>query len=146
MTTYQRETVAQVLDEIKPLLMKHWEEIAHFKAVPLDPDYDAYLRAEAQGKLRVFTARKDGTLVGYSVFFMGNLHYRSARIATQDILFLLPECRGFTGYRLIRFSDSELKAEGVEVTYHHVKVAHDFGPLLAHMGYAPVDIIYARRH
>lgn len=146
MMTYQRETMTAVLGEIQPLLERHWREIAYFQDIPLEPDYGGYERAEAANRLRIFTARRDGALVGYAIFFLGNLHYKSARIATQDILFLVPECRGFPGYRLIRFSDQQLKAEGVEVTYHHVKVAHDFGPLLVHMGYQAVDTIYARRH
>ena len=146
MTTFQRETFAQVIEEIKPLLDKHWEEIAHFHDIALDPNYAMYRKAEEAGKLRVFTARKDGALVGYAVFITGNLHYQSTSTAMQDILFLLPEHRGFTGYRLIKFADSELAKEGVQITYHHVKVAHDFGPLLERMGYVPVDIIYARRH
>lgn len=145
MTTFHVEHAADVMAEIKPLLDKHWCEIAHFKDVPLDPDYDAYLLAERRGVLRIFTARTD-RLIGYAVFFIGNLHYKTSRIATQDILFLLPEFRGFTGYRLIRFCDEELTKEGIDVIYHHVKLKHDFSPLLIHQGYVAVDTIYARHH
>ena len=144
MTTYQRETVAQVLDEIKPLLLKHWEEIAHFKDVPLDPDWDFYQKSPA---VRVFTARNEGQLIGYGVFFVApNKHYKQSIQAVQDILFLLPEYRGGrNGYRLIKFCDEQLKAEGAQAIYHHVKTAHDFGPLLTALGYELVDLIYAKR-
>jgi GNAT superfamily N-acetyltransferase len=146
MTEYARESVPAVLDEIKPLLAKHWEEIATYKDMPLDPDYDAYLAADARGKVRVFTARDAGALIGYGVFFLGNLHYRSSRIATQDILFILPAYRGTTvGYRLIRFCDAQLQADGTQAVYQHVKLAHDFSPLLASVGYEPVETIHARR-
>ena len=147
MTAYARETVAGVLDEIKPLLARHWEEIATYQDIPLDPDYDAYLAAEARGCVRVFTARSDKRLVGYGVFFVGNLHYRSSRIATQDILFVLPEFRqGRVGYGLVRFISRQLSAEGLQVVYQHVKLAHPaLGRLLELDGYEPVETIYARR-
>ena len=144
--TYQRETVRGVLEEIKPLLERHWEEIATYKDMPLDPDYPAYLVAEDRDRVRVFTARVDGVLVGYGVFFVGNLHYKSSRIATQDILFVAPEYRGkMVGFRLIRFCDEQLRGEGIQVIYQHVKLAHDFGPMLGRIGYQPVETIHARR-
>jgi hypothetical protein len=146
MKTFQRETVEGVMDEIKPLLEKHWEEIAHFKDVPLDPDYEAYTNGEKMGRVRVFTVRAhEGNLVGYAVFYTGNLHYKSTKTAAQDILFVLPEHRGLTGYRFIEYCDNQLRNEGFQVVYQHVKVAHDFGPLLRRIGYEAVDTLYARR-
>ena len=146
MTTYQRESVADVLDEIKPLLARHWDEIATFKDLPLDPKYDAYLKADFAGLVRVYTARREGVLVGYGVFFIGNMHYQSSKIATQDLLFLAPEHRGSSiGMRLIRFCDDMLESEGVQVIYQHVKAAHDFGPLLERLGYETNEKLYAKR-
>lgn len=146
MAEFRHERLHQsLIDEMAPLLQAHWEEIAHYKDVPLDPDYDAYLRAEHGGRLRVYTARAD-KLIGYAVFFVGNLHYKSTHIATQDVLFVHPEHRGGTGYRLIRFCDAQLKAEGVEVVYHHVKLEHqELASVLSHAGYAPIDLVYGRR-
>lgn len=145
MKAYARESMEQVIGEIKPLLEKHWREIAHYQDIPLDPDYAAYGRADAVGSLRIFTVRDEGLLVGYAVFFIGNLHYQSTKIATQDILFVLPEHRGLTGARLILYCDEQLQAEGAQAVYHHVKKAHDFGPLLKRMGYEAVDVVYGRR-
>jgi len=142
----QRETYKGVIEELKPLLMKHWEEIAHYKDIPLDPAYEVYQSIEDKGALRMFTARDDGgRIVGYSVFFRGSLHYKGFNTFSQDVLFVLPEYRGRLGYRLIRFCDEQLKAEGAQVVYHHVKLQHDFGPLLKRMGYEPIDVIYGRR-
>jgi GNAT superfamily N-acetyltransferase len=145
--SYGQELLSDIVEELKPLLERHWEEIAHFKDVPLAPNWAAYDRAEKSGSLRVYTARKDGALIGYGVFFIGNMHYSTTKIATQDVLFLLPEHRqGGVGYRLIRFCDEQLNAEGAKVVYHHVKHAIcDFGPLLERMGYVAVDTIYGRK-
>ena len=147
MITYARETVAGVLDEIQPLLARHWQEIATYDDIPLDPDYPAYLAADARGVVRVFTARVEGVLIGYGVFFIGNLHYKSSRIAVQDILFVLPEHRGGrAGFGLVRHIDASLKAEGIQVAYQHVKMAHPaLGRVLFHCGWQPVETIYARR-
>lgn len=141
---FQLERPSEVLDEIKPLLEMHWHEIAHYQDIPLDPDYDFYLTSPI---VRVFTARDEGTLVGYGVFFVGaNKHYRSCKQAVQDILSVHPAYRGTTtGFRLIRYCDTQLKAEGCQVVYQHMKKAHQFGPLLERQGYELVDLIYGKR-
>ncbi len=131
---------------MKPLLEKHYKEIAHYSDIELDPDYDAYVKMESMGAVRVFTARDDaGILVGYAIFFVRyNIHYKKSLQAHQDILFVDPARRGI-GAKLIQWSDEQLRAEGVQAVYHHVKSAHNFGPLLERIGYQLVDLIYARR-
>ena len=141
---FQRESVTKVIDEIKPLLEMHWREIAHYQDIELNPDWEFYLSVPS---VRVYTARMDGELIGYGVFFIGpNRHYKQSVQAVQDILFVHPSHRGGrTGYKLLAFCDSEAKAEGAQAIYHHVKAVHDFGPLLKRLGYETVDLIYARR-
>lgn len=144
-TKYQRETGTKILEEVKPLLALHWKEIAHYQDILLEPDWNSYAKCEEQGFLRVYTARKDGNLIGYGVYFVRyNLHYKSSLQASQDILFVHPDHRGI-GARFIHWCDTQLQAEGVQAVYHHVKQAHNFGPLLERMGYQLVDLIYAKR-
>lgn len=144
--TFQRERAHDVIPELEPLLMRHWEEIAHFKDVPLQPDFDAYRKLEDRDCLRVFTARNDGALIGYAIFIVSvNIHY-ATRQAVQDVLFLAPEYRNArVGLGLIKFGDDELTKECVSAIFHHVKAAHDFGPLLRSIGYELVDYIYGKR-
>jgi GNAT superfamily N-acetyltransferase len=146
MITFQRESVSEVVaEEVAPLLSAHWREIAHYQDIELDPDWEFYRTAPF---LRLFTARDEGTLVGYAVFMVArNKHYQASLQAVQDVLFVLPEYRGCTvGYRLIKFSDAQLKAEGVQVVYQHVKSAHrQMCRALDHQGYELVDLIYAKR-
>jgi GNAT superfamily N-acetyltransferase len=141
---YQRELVANVLGELKPLLERHYREIAHYQDIPLDPDYGFYADAP---HIRMFTVRDEGKLIGYGLFHVSrNKHYMGSLQAVQDILFILPEYRGtVTGPRLIRYCDEQLRAEGCQVVYQHVKTAHNFGPLLERQGYELVDLIYAKR-
>jgi N-acetylglutamate synthase-like GNAT family acetyltransferase len=57
-----------------------------------------------------------------------------------------PEYRSTgAGPDLIRYCDEQLRADGCQAVYHHVKAAHNFGPLLKRMGYELVDLIYAKR-
>lgn len=140
---FARESISDVWTEVQALLNEHWREIAHYQDIPLQPDEQLYLTSPA---LRCFTARED-SLVGYACFIVcPNKHYMGSLQAMQDVLFISPSHRkGLTGYRFIRWCDEQLKAEGVQVVYHHTKAAHDFGALLKRQGYEEVDRIYAKR-
>ena len=49
------------------------------------------------------------------------------------------------GERFIRYCDEQLRAQGVQAVYHHVKAKQSFGPTLTRQGYELVDLIYAKR-
>lgn len=146
---FAREQAGPIFDEIKPLLRAHFEEIAYYRDIPLNPDYGRYFEAEHHGWLRIYTARTAGCLIGYAIYFVRpSLHYRDSLQAHQDILYLAPEHRkGGSGMRLIRFADRALADESVQVVIQHVKARADlnFGPLLERMGYELMDQLYTRR-
>lgn len=144
--TFQREKAQECFAEALPLLAEHWQEIAHYKDIPLDPDYDSYAAAENNGNLVCFTARTEtGELIGYAVYFIRrNLHYKSSLQAYQDILFISKPRRGMGG-KFILWCDEQLRAMTVQVVYHHIKAAHNFGQLLERFGYELMDLIYSRR-
>lgn len=147
MNSFRREIAGpKLFEELAPLFQKHYEEIAHYKDIVLDPDWEQYDLLERAGALRVYIARdSSGHVVGYAVYFIrNNPHYKNSRQALQDILFIDPDKRGF-GAKFILWCDKQLKEEGVQVTYHHVKAKHNFGPMLERLGYHLVDLIYARR-
>lgn len=143
---FKLEKFEDVVEEVKPLITEHYREIAHYQDIELKPDYEKYQKLQDLGMLRFYTARNDaGLLIGYGVFFVQkNMHYSDSIQAVQDILFIRKGFRG-TGGRLIAFCDDSLRAEKVQVVYHHVKQAHNFGPLLERMNYQLVDLIYAKR-
>lgn len=143
---FQRERLTSgLIRELGPLLLSHYKEIARFKDIELEPDFNEYQALDDIGVLRIFTARKAGNLVGYAVYFVrSNPHYKSSLQAVQDILFIHPKHRG-TGGKLIRYCDDELRKVGVQVVYHHVKKKHNFGPMLERMGYELIDLIYGKR-
>lgn len=144
---YKREIAsAELMAEMMPMFRKHYEEIAHYKDIPLDPIERVYLDLESVGGLRVYTARElGGQLVGYAVFSVfKNPHYASSLEAKQDVLYIAPESRGF-GMDFILWCDNQLKADGIKVVYQHVKIAHDFGPMLKFLGYELIENIYGKR-
>lgn len=144
---FKREPVTvDLCREMLPLFSAHYQEIAHFKDIPLDPDFDQYIKLDEAGFVRAFTARTpEGEILGYAVFFVKyNPHYKTSLQASQDVLYIDKKRRGF-GAKFILWCDRELAKEGIQLSYHHIKQAHDFGPMLKRMGYELVDYIYARR-
>lgn len=145
MVEFQKESLEQCYEEALPLLQNHYHEIAHYQDIEFDPDIDKYKAIEGLGILHIFTARKEGRLVGYAVFIVQyNMHYKQSLQALQDVLFVDPMYRGF-GKRFIEYCDIELKKLGVQCTVHHTKAAHNFGPMLNRIGYELVDHIYVKR-
>jgi len=145
---YQKERLTKELQaELEPLLLDHWAEIAQYSDIPMNVDWQRYYTMQRQGILQVYTARDEGKLVGYCVYMVvPHLHYSDTLYAIQDVLFLHPDYRGRTaGYRMIKFADKDLEGRGVGVIMQHVKVKHDFGPLLTRMGYEHAENIYSKR-
>ena len=142
--SFKKESIASA-EEAKALIANHWKEVAFHKDIPLDPDYEKYKQMEESGSLRCFTARAQGKLVGYSVYFVQtHLHYKQTLYAMQDLMYIDPEYRG-RGMAFLDWCDSQMKEEGVQVSMLHVKVNLDYGPALKRIGYEPIDRIYGRR-
>lgn len=143
----QHEPLADCWDEMTELFGEHYREIAHYQDIALEPDAETYFKLAAQGAVRIYTARDAGELVGYVMFLLRhNPHYMSSLNALQDVLYLRPSHRrGMTGVRLLKLAEERLRAEGVQVVYHHVKRTNRVGELLARLGYDLVDEVYAKR-
>lgn len=95
MITYSVELLRDCLHELKPLFNPHWEELAlNRDKVPLDPQYEEYLRRDAAGEVLAVLARDAGEIVGYFIGFIApGLHYRTCLTLTMDIFWLRPEYR-----------------------------------------------------
>lgn len=140
------ELTLDLIDEAFPLFLGHFKEISANQDIPLEPDYEQYLKLSEMGFLRFFSSRDAaGKLIGYAVFFVKtNLHYKSSKQAVQDIIYINPKSRGF-GSEFIAWCDEMLRAEGCQIVYHHVKAAHNWGKVLDRMGYKMVEFIYSKR-
>lgn len=145
---FARERAHDVWKDMQPLFEKHWHEIAYYRDIPLEPDYELYMKMEELGTLRVFVARDDDQkIIGYAVFFIKhNLHYKSSLQALQDIIFIDPDRRGMFGGRFILWCERELKNEGVHIVFQHIKVSTPKTiQLFERLGYEKIDMILGKR-
>jgi GNAT superfamily N-acetyltransferase len=142
---YQRESFAEVIEDIKPLLAKHYQEICAFPdKLKLNPDYDKYIALDEIGCLHVVTAREESKLIGYMVTFIApHIHYQDTVQGINDILYVSESHRGTTtGYKLFKAAMKELKKEGVELLSMHMKKKHEFRRLLAGLGFQGTEEIW----
>ena len=117
---FAREKICDTLEEVKPLLLKHWYE-SEGDEFPLDPDYELYLRIEREGLTRSFSVRVDGNIVGYAVFIVRyHPHYRTKLTANADVIFIDKEYRGKKSF--IAWCIEQLKGMGVKIVVYNVKV------------------------
>lgn len=148
MYTFHQEPLHKILDELKPLLEKHWEEVAWYQdTIKLNPDYDKYLTLEKADCLMVSTVRNEKELIGYNIhIIVPNLHYSDHLYAMNDIIFLAPAHRhAGLANELIDWSESLLEKKGVSVITYHMKLAHPFRSLMETTDYEPQEIIYSKR-
>jgi len=147
MMTAQLETIRAGLEELKPLLPVHYEELALNKdKVPLDPQYDIYLAREDRGEVIYMTLREGGKLMGYFIGFIApGLHYKTCLTCTMDIFYVHPDHRnGRGGLRLFRTLEKELKRRGVQRWFVGSKLHKDAGRLFEALGFAPIETYYSK--
>ncbi len=134
------------LEEAKPLFPRHWEELALDKDnVPLDPQYDEYLRRDANGQILLVVMRDAGKLAGYFVGFVApGLHYQTCLTLTLDIFWIAPEHRGqMGGVRLFKAVEAEAKRRGVQRMFVGSKCHKDASFLFERLGYLEVERYYS---
>jgi hypothetical protein len=144
---FQTEKISvSLLEEAKPLLEKHWREIAYFKDIELNPDYYKYLKLQELDSIKAFICRDDeGLMIGYATFIIQPmLHYKQILSAIEDILYIHPEQRRIGGF-FIKYCDEQLDKLGVQLVSHHIKLAHDWSRGLERMGYVKTEFNMVKR-
>jgi GNAT superfamily N-acetyltransferase len=145
--TFQTESFEGALEELKPLLRRHYTEIATFQdEIEYDPDWDTYVSIEQMGKLLFYTARADGVLIGYILgFVMPHMHNKSTLHFTCDIYYVEPEHRkSGTGFRFFTSHDAHLKTLGVRRSIMGTKNTHNHEKLFTALGYVIEDVIMVK--
>jgi GNAT superfamily N-acetyltransferase len=147
-TKFAREPLAKVREEIEYLINKNWEETSVYKdSFKLDPDWKTYEAVDRGGLLGIYTARKQGRLIGYLVIMANyHMHYKEHIFASNDILYLDPEHRkGFLGIKLIKFVEEDLRKMGVSVFNLNTTPLRPFDNLLERLGFNLVERIYSKK-
>lgn len=150
MTSYQKETLFDVIGEVEPLLQMHHEELALDRdRINLSPRWNRYNAMEDAGLLLVFTARDNGSLIGYAAFFLyPHMHCDYLMVAANDVLFLHPDYRkGSIGLRFIHFCESEIKKQshdGVLKIAWSAKSDSTLQAILPRLDYKTEEIIFTK--
>jgi len=142
------EPLSLCLDEMKPIFDSHWQEIALYKNhIKLNPDYEKYLFMAENGLLSVYTARNEGEIIGYAVFFISpHLHYKDHVYANNDIVYIAKEFRkSGLAVKLFTYAEKELKANyKVDVVSVSMKNAFPFYDLMEYLGFECIETIYSK--
>lgn len=145
MITWMVESLTERLPELKPLLPEHYKELAlNQDKVPLDPQYDEYLKRDREGRVLLIVGRCNGAVVGYFVGFIApGLHYKTCLTLTMDIFWVHPEYRGRQGVKLFRAVEAEARRRGVQRVFVGSKLHKDASWLFEHLGYTEVERYYS---
>lgn len=147
MIEYKEEQYNDVIDQIKPLLDDHYNEIALDKdAIKLNPDYGIYKSLCDSGTMRIITARDDAKLIGYCVCIIKyHLHYKDSLTAFNDIFYIAKEYRkGLTGVKLFIKTEEILKKYGVQRVAMNTKLHHDVGAIFDRLGYRETERVFTK--
>lgn len=148
MISFAVEPFAAAYEELQPILIRHYHEIAlHHDRLPLAPDAAHYERLDQTGGLVVVVARKNGVPIGYVAAIIGNrLHNATVLGALVDTIWIAPEHRNLgVGTALFDFLEDELRRRGAVTLQCHSKVAHPaLGALLDMRGYERIEIVHSR--
>jgi GNAT superfamily N-acetyltransferase len=134
------------------LLADHHAEIED-PALPLAVDWPTYYSLERNGILKIAALRRNGVLIGYSVWLLKPpLHQRNRLWGICDVLYVEPEHRGYAGTFLLRRSEQLLRDLGATVLMLTVKPRNlagkrgrdSVGYLLSRLGYSPFEESWAK--
>ena len=146
--SFQSENWPDLAEQIKPLLEKHWAEIALDKQeIPLDPDFDRYAKLHADGCLAFTTARnRDGKLIGYyATIIAPHPHYKSTLFGFLDVYFMLPEYRDWrSGLLLFSSMEADMQRRGVKKLISMTKLGRDVSPIFERLKWTFVEKTYTK--
>lgn len=147
MITAQIESFTTTLEELKPLLPLHYEELAlNQEKVPLSPQYPIYLARDAAGEVVFVTLRDAGELIGYFIGFVSpGLHYSTCLTCIMDIFYLRQDKRGQRGgIILFKAIEQELRRRGVQRWFVGSKCHKDASRLFEYLDFHKVEVYYSK--
>lgn len=144
--SFSLEKISDVWEETIDLVLANHSETGYLPPKDLDPKLSTYESIEASGILKVFIARIDGKVVGYSTFLIWpHIHYPSKIFATQDVMFIDKDHRGPSAVKFMRWQEQQLEGMGVNVILRHVSAKNDYSRTLSRLGYEETEKIFSRR-
>jgi hypothetical protein len=147
MLSFQLEAWPEIVEELKPLFPRHWQEIGVDRdAIPMDMDYEMYEKYNEIGYLKVVTAREGSKLVGYCMgLSTTHLHYKSTLFGLGDLYWLAPEYRsGSAGVRMFLKFEEVHKVLGARKLTSISKLHRDVSPMFLALGWKPQETTFTK--
>jgi GNAT superfamily N-acetyltransferase len=144
---YQEERYQDVIEEMKPLLEEHYQEVAMYQeVVNFNPNYELYETMADQGIVDFFTCRKDGELIGYCVTFLQmNPHYQDHIYAVNDVIYVAPEHRHTeVAPEMITRLEDRMIEKGVSVMSFHMKIFKPFESLMDALAFDKAEYVFMK--
>lgn len=142
--TFQVERLADCFDEVVAQHQAQWDEVEKVRE-DLNPDYEGVLARERAGTYVLFTARKDGELVGNTGCYLFRSMHNQDLSAKEDTMYLAPEVRkGRTAIKFFRYCESQLRRTGVEEITVQVKTTNKAYMLWEREGYTWTDRVLTK--
>jgi GNAT superfamily N-acetyltransferase len=140
MISYKQEFLIIAEQEVAPLAVLEWDESGH-PTEDLDIDWVSYLSLEAEGKLKFFTARDDGLLIGYFVvLIMSPLTCKHEVMGYYDAVYVHKDYRKSTvARRLFKFVEDCLREDKIYRVIASSSSKKPISKLLTRMGYTEIE-------
>ncbi len=145
MLKYQQEFLCLAEQEVTPLAELEWEESGH-PTETLVIDWDSYFALEEVGRLKFFTARKDGLLIGYFVVIITSpLTTKGELVGSYDAVYVHKDYRKSTvARRLFKFVEDCMKEDGIYRLIASSSSKNPIGRFLNRLGYKEIETKYER--
>ena len=142
---YRQEVLSLCEGEVEPLALLEWNESGS-DTRDLNIDWESYFILEQQGKLKFFTVRKEGLLIGYFlVVVVAPLTIKGELMGCYDAVYVHKDYRKSTvGKRLFKFVEECMKEDGISRVMASSSMKNPIGNFLTRMGYHEVETKYEK--
>lgn len=140
------ETVDYLRDRIAPALFEaHWQEVAQDKSWEPEPNWPYYRQLEIANMLRIVVLKVNHQPVGYFIFIVSeSLHYRSHRLASSDMFYIMPQHRAQYAVRLFRAAEAAAREASAGKMYIAFKIYKDIAPLTKRLGFKHIEDVVVK--
>jgi hypothetical protein len=147
--TVQRERYSEALcQELLPLLKDNWVRTESLiGAEPMDPAWDKYQKLDEMDLVECITARRNGELVGYIIYFLSlNMHHKTVRSAHGDLLYVKRDPGlGRVVFALIDAAEMSMRARGIKYVGWFVQKGSRVRKILESRGYIDDEIVMEKK-
>jgi predicted acetyltransferase len=133
--------------ELLPLYTEHYAEMAaRLKAdgveiEPFNPQTEVYFDYMRRGFLRTYVVRHEMQAVGYCNLYVTRDMHNSAKVATEDAIFITKAHRNGVGRKLVKFILADLATLGVKRVLITPVTDLRVGKIWARMGFREISTV-----